>query len=384
VIAGLVLFKPSALTTPSLYFAYALLQAVLFLFLIRFLDLYEREPLSVVALMALWGGTVAIALSLVGNGIVSGALDQDLDLAFGSAISAPLVEEIAKGIALVAAFQLSYLASRRFGTLEFEGVTDGIVYGAAVGLGFALVEDVFYFFRYADQGVLAGLEVFRTRVDFFGATMLGHALYTAAFGAGLGLATWSRSRIARVGFPLLGLAVAMLLHAAWNGLFSLALWARFGWDTTVAVNGCHDGNDYCRAIPADVRGEIQSTADAAITASKVSLYLSLAAFAVGIAFWLRYQRQVIRFELAEEVNSGLIAREEWEIMPRYWQRTKWYWQLLRAGRLEQWRLVRRIHNELADLAFLKWRVRRLGADPAEVETRRRRIANLRAQVPGVV
>jgi hypothetical protein len=52
-------------------------------------------------------------------------------------------------------------------------------------------------------------------------------------GAGLGLATVSRSRRARIGFPLLGLAVAMLMHAIWNGLDRLVLVRRFGFDATV-------------------------------------------------------------------------------------------------------------------------------------------------------
>ena len=42
---------------PYFFFTYALLQAVVFLLLIRFLDLYEREPLGVLALMFAWGAT---------------------------------------------------------------------------------------------------------------------------------------------------------------------------------------------------------------------------------------------------------------------------------------------------------------------------------------
>lgn len=57
------------------------------------------------------------------------------EIAFGVAISAPLAEETAKGMILVVVFVPSYAAARRFGGLEFSGVTDGIVYGAAVGLG---------------------------------------------------------------------------------------------------------------------------------------------------------------------------------------------------------------------------------------------------------
>ena len=71
---------------------------------------------------------------------------------------------------------------------------------------------------------------------------------------------------------------------------------------------------------------------------------------------------MIRLELAEEVDSGLIGREEWEAMPRYWRRSARYWRLLWEGKLERWRLVRRVHNELVDLAFLKWRIKKVGGE----------------------
>ena len=106
--------------------------------------------------------------------------------------------------------------------------------------------------------------------------------------------------------------------------------------------------------------------------------LFLLAFVGLVALWLRYQRQVLRFELAEEANLGLIGPEEWEVMPRYWRRSLWYWGLLRAGKLERWKLARRVHNILADLAFLKWRLRRLGGDWGQVEKLRRRIKALRS------
>src|SRR5215203_3765661 len=195
------------LTHPAFLVTFALIQAVVFVLLIRYLDLYEREPLSVLAIMAAWGATGAVALSLVGNGIVLGLLPPAVGETFGPAIAAPLVEEAAKGLALVIAFCLSWWAARRFGFLEFEGLTDGIVYGAAVGLGFAFTEDLLYLLNVAnEQGLGAGLKEYATRVDFFGAGQLGHAVYTGAFGAGLGLATWSRGWTRWLGFPLLGLA----------------------------------------------------------------------------------------------------------------------------------------------------------------------------------
>ena len=361
------------LSHPALLVTYALMQAVLFLLLIRFLDLYEREPLTVLALMAAWGATGAVAISLVGNELVSGLLPPKIAEVFGPSISAPLVEEAAKGLALVVAFVLSWWVGKRFGSLELEGVTDGIVYGAAVGLGFAFTEDLLYLLNTAgEQGLGAGLKEYVSRVDFFGAGQLGHAVYTGAFGAGLGLATWSRGWARRLGFPLLGLMTAMFMHAVHNGLASFVLVWRYGLENTAAaLSGA--------GLSEDLFARMQATAEAANALAEASDYAFVAIFIVAVALWLRYQRRVIRRGLEQEMKDGLISREEWEAMPRYLSRSKRYWALLWAGKPEHWRQLRRIHGELVDLAFLKWRLRRTDGDWDEVERRRRRIANLQSQ-----
>jgi hypothetical protein len=335
------------------------------------LDLYEREPLSVLALMAAWGATGAVALSLAGNGIVLGLLPPAVRETFGPAVAAPLVEEAAKGLALVVAFSLSWWAARRFGFLELEGLTDGIVYAAAVGLGFAFTEDLLYLLNVADErGLGAGLSEYASRVDFFGVGQLGHAVYTAAFGAGLGLATWSRSWRAQLGFPFLGLIAAMLMHAVHNGLPSFALAWRYGLENTAAAM---EG----RSVPRPLFAQMQTTAEAANTASKVADYTFVAVFVALVVLWLRYQRRVIRAELEDEARAGFLHHAEWEMMFRYWDRSRWYWRLLWEGKLERWRLLRRIHNELVDLAFLKWRLRRAAWVREQIERRRKRIAYLR-------
>jgi RsiW-degrading membrane proteinase PrsW (M82 family) len=358
--------------TADIYIALALIQSVVFLLLIRFLDLYEREPLSILAVMAAWGAVVAGFLSEVGGQAIQSLLSPEVQAVFGSAISGPLVEELAKGFALVAAFLLSGWAARRFGFLEFEGVTDGIVYGAAVGLGFAFTEDLNYLLDYTSVGGLEeGLGEYLTRVDFLDIGQLGHAVYTGTFGAGLGLATWSRSWSARVGFAVLGLAGAMLLHAVHNGLKNLVLVLYYGFDNTAART--------LGGLSAKLSERMQDTANDALEATRAIEYILVAAFFAAIFLWLWNQRRVIRHELEEEVDSGLISREEWEAMPRYWRRSAWYWRLLWERKLEQWRQLRRVHNELVDLAFLKWRLRKTGDDREQVERRRRRIANLRSQ-----
>jgi RsiW-degrading membrane proteinase PrsW (M82 family) len=356
------------LTNPGFYMTYALVQAAAMLLLIRFLDLYERESIPALAVMALWGATGAACLAAVGNQAVLGALSGDFEAVFGTAISAPLVEESAKGVALLAAFALSTVASRRLGLQYFEGPTDGIVYGAAVGLGFAFTEDFFYFvIRAHEQGPQAGIEVFLDRRDFFGPAMLHHPLFTAAFGAALGLATWARSRSARVALPVLGLGIAVLMHAVNNGVIEVVLMLRYGLTTTA---------EWVRGAPTDETASLDATADAVVIALRLLDYVYIAGFLVLILLWLRYQRRVIEQELAEE--TWLRDRPEVAVLTRYWRRKAGYWRLLLSGDLDQWQRLRRAHAELTDLALLKWRVRRFGGDDARVRRLRRRLRNLLA------
>jgi RsiW-degrading membrane proteinase PrsW (M82 family) len=356
------------LTNPGFYMTYAVLQAALVLLVIRSLDLYERESIGAVALMALWGATGAAFIAAIGNQVVLGALSGDLETVFGTAISAPVVEELAKGVALVTAFAISVWAGKRLGRQYFDGPTDGIVYGAAIGLGFAFTEDFFYFvIRAHEQGPQAGFETFLDRRDFFGPAMLHHPLFTAAFGAGLGLATWTTSRLNQVVFPLVGLVLAVLMHAVNNGFAELALVLRYGLGTTA---------DWLSGAQVAQAAELDSRYHMALIAMRLLDYFYVAAFLVGIALWLRFQRRVIQRELAEE--SWLGGRPEVANLTRFWRRSTESLRLLARGELEQWQRTKQVHRELTDLAFLKWRVRRLGGDEARVRRRRRRIRNILA------
>jgi protease PrsW len=364
----------AALTAPFFFFLH-LAQVAVFVVALRYLDLYEREPLTGILAMFAWGGLGATMLSLLGNGIVNALLPVEVAVIWGPAISAPVVEELAKGLALLGAFVAAHFWSKRFGTLEFAGVVDGIVYGAAVGFGFAFTENLFFFVQQAAQGGLdLGLEVFLLRVDFLGlqSTTLLHGLASAFFGAGLGLATWHRNASARIGYPLLGLAGAWLVHATWNGLGTALTVRQFGFDTLVAV--------VTGTASPQVGNEVAAAFERNFLISQQVFYLYLA---VGIAlfvFWLRHERQVIRFELEEELRTGLITREEWELLPNARQRFRWYWGLLRAGRGAQFKAVRDLHDRLVDLAFAKWCFRRYGGDADVVHRMRREVGAMRVYV----
>jgi hypothetical protein len=200
--------------------------------------------------------------------------------------------------------------------------------------------------------------------------MLRHAIYAAAFGVGLGLATWTRNLFARFVLPLLGLAVAIGMHAFNNGWARLTLTREFGFERTYSYLSGGAGPD---------TAAMDATFDRAARIVEAAQYLLLVGFIVLIVLWLRYQRGVIREELIEEADAGLISRTEWQLLPNYWQRTRWYWQLLKTGQWERWRLLQRMHNELVGLALLKRRARRRGAEDPDIERRRRLIEVLKAQ-----
>ena len=348
---------------PEFFMTYALIQAAVFLVLIRLTDLYQREPITVVGLMVLWGATVSCFLAVPGNEFVNGLLPENIRLVFGPAITAPLVEETAKGAALVIAFALSQVAARRFGAHAFEGLSDGLVYGAAVGMGFAFTEDVFYFYGLATEaGVREGWELFQSRVDFFGLNMLGHSIYTGIFGAGLGAATVLVRRHRRILAAVGGFGGAVLAHALHNGLTSAVLAARYGLDVTADALAN-------RIVPPALTVRLDATASTAQAASRLIDFLVVVGVFGGVGLWLRHQQKILTVELADE-DPDVAAPEEVRLVVHYLQRLRAYGRLLLEGKVEEWRLARVVHAELTGLAFLKWRARTGRADDAQVDRQR--------------
>jgi RsiW-degrading membrane proteinase PrsW (M82 family) len=179
-----------------------------FLILMVLLDRYDREPIWLVSVVFLWGALGAIVIAVVGSlffmiPISLVASDGAADLA-GTVLIAPLVEEPAKALGvLLVAF-----------SRHFDNATDGFVYGAAAGLGFGMTENGMYFIGAAFEGDVAvwvGTVFVRTLF-----TAMMHACATSIVGAAIG---WTRYRgwgLKLVVVPM-GLMLAMMMHAAWNG-----------------------------------------------------------------------------------------------------------------------------------------------------------------------
>ena len=117
---------------------------------------------------------------------------------------APLVEEPLKGLILIV------LAFTRW----FDNTTDGFVYGAAAGLGFAMSENILYFNRAAEASVSVWFTTVLVRTATSG---LMHALATSIIGAALG---WGKTRTLdiRLVALVMGSVIAVSIHMVWNGL----------------------------------------------------------------------------------------------------------------------------------------------------------------------
>lgn len=118
-----------------------LLYIVPVVLVIRWLDLYEKEPRSLLIGAFLWGALVALMFSALGNdawGVVIAKLGgAEFASQWSAALTAPVIEETYKYLGVV----VLYLIART----EFDDLIDGFVYGALTGLGFAVAEDVYYF-----------------------------------------------------------------------------------------------------------------------------------------------------------------------------------------------------------------------------------------------
>jgi RsiW-degrading membrane proteinase PrsW (M82 family) len=181
--------------------------------LVYLLDLYEREPIPLLIAAFVWGAVAATTLSAIGNAgwgvVVARVGGPEFAARWTAALTAPFVEEILKGLGIV----LIVLIARD----EVDDVMDGFVYGALCGLGFAVVEDVFYFIAVFGGDLGGVLEGFFVRVIASG--LYSHVLYTGLVGMAIGTLITRRDgrpRRARLGPAALLAGAAVLGHFLWN------------------------------------------------------------------------------------------------------------------------------------------------------------------------
>lgn len=158
-------------------------------------DKYEPEPRRYVILTFIYGAINSVVIAVFLERLIFYAIPSTV---FTIALIAALVEEPAKAFVV----RVPYRAG------QMDGIMDGVVYGAAAGLGFAATENLFY-----GMGFGAGITLVRALL-----TPIAHGVWTATVGVGFGLRSEGKSYRA---LPIL-LLVAMFLHFVWNYTASLA------------------------------------------------------------------------------------------------------------------------------------------------------------------
>src|SRR4051794_1049401 len=272
--------------------AAAVLPVPAFAFLVLQLDRYEHEPWQVLVAAFLWGALVATFIAAIFNDVIGGILnslvgDQLGELVTSSAV-APIVEESAKGFALL----LLYFVVRQ----EFDNVLDGIVYGSLVGIGFAMTENILYFGREIEADGLVGLGVlFYMRVMLGG---FGHALYTGTTGAGIGFARETSHRWLIPLYVIGGYLLAILQHASWNFLGA------------TLIPGL---------LPEDLNPAILFLVVMPLTTLVLTAPGMLALLFISFFAWRR-EKGVIRDFLLDEVQAGTLTKDEYERLPSWRKR----------------------------------------------------------------
>lgn len=243
----------------------AFIPMVVYLFVIWWLDRYHRQPVWLVGSVFLWGALGAIIIGVTGSRFFSFPIamvfGEKISDAAGAVIIAPFVEELAKSCILLIAMLRA----------ESDGPADGIVLGAAAGLGFGMTENFLYFTQvYDESGFMAWVQNVFVRTLY---SAVVHCVCTATVGMGIGLARTSK-RPHRMRIAISFILTAMVIHAFWNASMVL---------------GPKLGNAFL--------------ANTAFTLMPLLVLLLL----VSYQYFLYREGQWIRSELQEEVMEGTLS-----------------------------------------------------------------------------
>ncbi len=295
----------------------ATLPVPIYLVLVLWIDRYEAEPAWMLATAFFWGALVAVFFAYVINTVSGVAVSMMTNSVraghtFGAVVSAPIVEESAKALILF----IFFFAKKD----EFDGVIDGIVYAAMVGLGFAMTENIQYYGKAVMEGgggTLTLVFILRGALAPF-----SHPMFTSLTGIGLGLARQSRSLAIKILAPPLGLMAAMSMHSIWNGSGAL-----FGGGAFILTY-------ILIMIPA--------------------FFIML----VVIALALRREGQIVREFLVADYQGGLFTQQEYARLGSIFGRMGTSFSALSRGGVGKWRVARQLNQTASELAFHRSRVAR--------------------------
>jgi RsiW-degrading membrane proteinase PrsW (M82 family) len=177
-------FIPMSDSVLTIVLVLAIVPALGWIMLYRFLDKRDPEPKLATFVALVWGmlSTIPVfALQFMFStfpdlnfmSYLQAQINDYFYFALTFLVFVALIEELVKAIATVVSIEKN--------KSEFNQVVDGIVYAAVVALGFAIAENVYYFTSAVSTFGLSGQFYAIFTIRSFG-TMLAHSLFTGVFG----------------------------------------------------------------------------------------------------------------------------------------------------------------------------------------------------------
>lgn len=192
--------------------AVAFVPPLVFMVRIRNAEHFDRNPWHLMFFLFAWGAVGAILIAIIAESWLGIQLDtyrpaRVPQMMWLAVIMGPLIEEPAKALGLL------FLSNKRMREEE-----DGLVYGAATGLGFSATENLAYELSALAERGFAGWIV--TSILRMMTSTLLHASSSAVAGWGI-----ARGRLTPGldGSAWRYLGIAMLMHALFNFLATLPL-----------------------------------------------------------------------------------------------------------------------------------------------------------------
>jgi len=327
--------------------AWGILPGVLLLALVWSLDRYEKEPIRLLTIALAFGAVAApLVAFLVQKAFGVPTSIRAISLIPESQLSvvSPLVEEVVRGLAVLGVFLLV--------RHEVDDLYDGLLYGAVVGIGFAMAAGFPSILATQAEAPAAAVG---TNAGLFASAVSGlnHLFYGGAIGLALGYArSASMGRV--VGAAAVGTAAAFGFHLL------------------------HDYLPWWAAIDS-VGGEPSSIGR--FLANLPNL-LGILALAVVVIWSAARQAKLVATQLRDEVEAGWVTAEEYAVVTDPQRRFTSLARTLFSQGDDAWRSLRRLYATEIELAFRKHH-RALGGPqsrgPDENEYRAR-IAEARAQL----
>ncbi|MFN2467199.1 MAG: PrsW family intramembrane metalloprotease [Gaiellaceae bacterium] len=294
---------------------WAIVPMLLLLTAIWWIDRYEKEPLRLLGLALVFGGLLAplIAYALerafdIATSLASQQIVPESELGVGT----PLVEEIVRGLAVLAVFLLV-----RF---EIDDLLDGLVYGGIVGAGFGAAANFVGIWKTPSLGADTDTSLFTSLIS-----QLNHVFYGALIGLALA-AVRRRELPVLLGALAVGIGLAFFFHV----LHDYIPW----WTATDSTN--------------------LESGWASRVLTQVPNYLGLVALG-AIALWtIGRQKLIVGRNLEGEVKSGVVTQGDYANVTNSFRRSYTMWNALLRGGDREFGLRRRLYAAEVELAFRKF------------------------------